>query len=123
MKRCPQCNRVETDDALVFCRADGTALISDSASLDRDERTARFGSASLASEIETSILPHATDADLSRPTAPTAMLPPQHAPGPTRERSGRKVSKAVAIALAAVFIAAIVISVYFYFSRKTNAAI
>ena len=23
MKRCPQCNRVETDDALTFCRADG----------------------------------------------------------------------------------------------------
>ena len=27
MKRCPQCNRVETDDALAFCRADGTRLI------------------------------------------------------------------------------------------------
>jgi hypothetical protein len=23
MKRCPQCNRVESDEALVFCRADG----------------------------------------------------------------------------------------------------
>jgi TolB-like protein/Flp pilus assembly protein TadD len=29
MKRCPQCNRVEPDDALVFCRADGTPLVSD----------------------------------------------------------------------------------------------
>jgi hypothetical protein len=29
MKRCPQCNRVETDDALTFCRADGPALIRD----------------------------------------------------------------------------------------------
>ncbi len=29
MKRCPQCNRVETDDALAFCRADGTRLIAD----------------------------------------------------------------------------------------------
>src|SRR6185503_7054766 len=27
MKRCPQCNRVETDDALVYCRADGTPLV------------------------------------------------------------------------------------------------
>src|SRR5215831_1071274 len=27
MKQCPQCNRVETDDALVFCRADGTRLV------------------------------------------------------------------------------------------------
>jgi TolB-like protein/tetratricopeptide (TPR) repeat protein len=30
MKRCPACNRVETDDALVFCRVDGTLLVSDS---------------------------------------------------------------------------------------------
>src|SRR5258705_1739983 len=29
MKRCPQCNRVETDDALAFCRADGARLIAD----------------------------------------------------------------------------------------------
>ena len=29
MKRCPQCNRVQTDDALAFCRADGTRLIAD----------------------------------------------------------------------------------------------
>ena len=27
MKRCPTCNLVETDDALRFCRADGTTLI------------------------------------------------------------------------------------------------
>src|SRR6266536_1438152 len=29
MKRCPHCNRVETDDALASCRADGTRLIAD----------------------------------------------------------------------------------------------
>ena len=26
MKRCPQCNRVETDEALKFCRIDGATL-------------------------------------------------------------------------------------------------
>jgi len=26
MKRCPQCNRVETGETLKFCRADGTPL-------------------------------------------------------------------------------------------------
>lgn len=26
MKRCPQCNRVETDEALKFCRVDGAPL-------------------------------------------------------------------------------------------------
>ena len=45
MKRCPQCNRVETDDALVFCRADGTALISESGSVSTEAGTVKFGSA------------------------------------------------------------------------------
>lgn len=30
MKRCPKCNGIETDEALKFCRADGTHLVSDS---------------------------------------------------------------------------------------------
>jgi hypothetical protein len=32
MKRCPQCNRIETDEALKFCRVDGATLISNSSS-------------------------------------------------------------------------------------------
>src|SRR5260370_39688455 len=77
MKRCPQCNRVETDDALAFCRADGTALVSDSGSFNGDAGTARLGSASAATEIETSLLPHATDVRMNRATAPTTGLPAQ----------------------------------------------
>jgi len=38
MKRCPQCNRVETDEALKFCRVDGTPLVA-SARLDQDSAT------------------------------------------------------------------------------------
>ena len=30
MKRCPTCNRVEADDSLAFCRADGARLVTDS---------------------------------------------------------------------------------------------
>ena len=45
MKRCPQCNRIETDDALAFCRADGTALGSDSEAVGADSGTVKFGSA------------------------------------------------------------------------------
>ena len=30
MKRCPKCNRVETDEALKFCRIDGATLIIES---------------------------------------------------------------------------------------------
>ena len=39
MKRCPACNRVETDEALVFCRADGTALVSDASLADESSAT------------------------------------------------------------------------------------
>ena len=38
MKRCPTCNRAETDDALKFCRDDGTRLVA-STSLDRESAT------------------------------------------------------------------------------------
>ena len=69
MKRCPQCNRLETDDVLTFCRADGTRLINDSLSLGREAGTAKFSPASEVSEIETSILPHTTDAAASRSTS------------------------------------------------------
>ena len=74
MKRCPKCNRVENDDALAYCRADGTALITDSGKVSSDVGTARFGSTPVSSEIETSILPHRTDADASHQIAPTTGL-------------------------------------------------
>jgi len=69
MKRCPQCNRVETDDALVFCRADGTALVSDSTSFNSEAGTARLGATSGAAEIETGIPSNTTDAAISRSTS------------------------------------------------------
>jgi hypothetical protein len=74
MKRCPQCNRVEMDDALAFCRADGTALVSDSSQLSGELKTAQLSSVSPATEVETSILPHTTDAAISRGTAATTVL-------------------------------------------------
>src|SRR6266699_1741407 len=77
MKRCPQCNRAETDDALVYCRVDGTPLVSDSSSLNSEAGTAKLGTTSAATEIETSVPPHTTDAAISRSTAPTTVLPAQ----------------------------------------------
>ena len=35
MKRCPQCNRIETDDALAFCRTDGIRLIAHTAGFEQ----------------------------------------------------------------------------------------
>ena len=96
MKRCPQCNRVETDDTLVFCRAEGAVLVSDSSSFGNEAGTARLGSASAATEIETSVLAqHATDAGASQPTGPTTVLPAQRISDKTRELSKPKRRKVV----------------------------
>ena len=99
MKRCPQCHRPEPDDTLAFCRADGTALINDSGPVGAEAGTAKFVSAPVSSEIDTSVLPqHATDAGISRPTA---VLPNPLPPPNTRELSKPKQRKAI-IATAAV---------------------
>ncbi|MDQ3172511.1 MAG: tetratricopeptide repeat protein [Acidobacteriota bacterium] len=122
MKRCPQCNRVETDNALVFCRVDGAALVSDSGAVSADSGTVKFGAAPVVNEIETSILPHRTDADLSRPTAPTTVLPAQSTPGTTRELSRSKRSKTVAV-IAGLIAIVVAGSAYFYLTYKKTRAI
>jgi len=121
MKRCPQCNRVETDDALAFCRADGTALITDSGSIGADAGTAKFGSAPVSSEIETSILPHRNDADISRSTGPTTVLPAPATPGAVGGLSKPKRLRVVILLVTLAVIA--VVAGYFYFSRKSSATI
>src|SRR5215831_13794634 len=85
MKRCPQCHRVKTDEALKFCRVDGATLIEDSSSFSSEAGTAQL--AGDASEVHTSILPHRTDANINRATAATTVLPAQPAPGVTRDLS------------------------------------
>src|SRR5437016_4890769 len=106
MKRCPQCNRAETDEALKFCRADGTALLNDSSLIDSDAGTVRLGS-SLSSEIETSVLQNSTDVNINRATAPTTVLPATQAPGATRELGKPKRRK---FAIAIVIIATAVVA-------------
>ena len=126
MKRCPQCNRVETDDTLAFCRADGTALISDTGAVSAESGTVKFGSAPLSSEIETSVLPHtSTTPEINRPTSPTTVLPALHTHGNTRKLSKprqRKVSAVVAFALA-VSVVALAVAVYFNRARTGTTAI
>lgn len=75
MKRCPQCNRVETDEALKFCRVDGATLLIDSSSFDREAGTVKLGSDQVASESATGVLPQTTDAKFNRVTAATTVLP------------------------------------------------
>ncbi|HZN01317.1 MAG TPA: hypothetical protein VFB70_18085 [Pyrinomonadaceae bacterium] len=40
MNRCPQCNRVETDEALKFSRVDATTLVNESSSIGSEAGTA-----------------------------------------------------------------------------------
>jgi hypothetical protein len=84
MKRCPQCNRVESDDSLVFCRTDGMSLVSDSLSFSGEAGTARLGLN--ATEVETSLLPQGvTDPGRARSTGPTTVLPASETQSSTRE--------------------------------------
>src|SRR5437870_13002392 len=100
MKRCPACKRVENDDTLAFCRADGTALVSDSSSLSSEAGTAKLGATSASTQIETSVLAqHATDAGASRRTGPSTVLPAQRISDKTLELSKPKWLKVVVAVL------------------------
>jgi len=122
MKRCPQCNRLESDEALKFCRVDGTTLISDSGAVSGDAGTAKFGSGAVSGDIETSVLPHRTDADINRPTAPTTVLPATATPSTTSELTKPK-RRGILFGLIAVVVLGVVIGGYLFFTRKTTAAI
>ncbi len=124
MKRCPQCNRIETDEALKFCRVDGATLVNESSSLNSEAGTAQFGSSPDASEVHTNILPHTTGANINRATGSTTVLPAQPPPSVTHELSKSKRHTIVAggLVVAAIVLATIIGS-YFYFSRKSNTAI
>jgi TolB-like protein/Tfp pilus assembly protein PilF len=123
MKRCPQCSRVETDDALAFCRADGTALISDSGSFSGDAGTAKFGSGPVSTEIETSILPQtSTVPGMNRPTGPTTVLPATQTPGTTRDLS-KPTRNVLALALVGLLLGVVAVAGYFYVSRNHRTAI
>src|SRR5688500_10522860 len=100
MKRCPQCNRVETEDTLTFCRVDGTLLVSESGAAGDGAGTLRFGSAPGAGETETRILP--TGETPGRPTAPTTVLDKQQAGRGTQELGKPKSRRGVVIAVAAL---------------------
>jgi TolB-like protein/Flp pilus assembly protein TadD len=125
MKRCPACKRVENEDTLVFCRTDGTPLVSDSESVGADVGTMKLGAATKASEIDTSILPHTTDAAISRGAAPTTMLaaPPIVTTGALAKPKRRRTAIAIAVIVTAVVAATSAIVVDSYLSKKTPASI
>ena len=126
MKRCPQCNRVETDEALKFCRVDGATLVSESSGLAGEAGTAQLGVSPDASEVHTSILPHNTQANVNRATGPTTSLPAQQSMAVTEQLSKKRRPKFL-IAIAAVFLVCAIAAGYFiarpYLSAKSTSAI
>ncbi|HEX8720466.1 MAG TPA: tetratricopeptide repeat protein [Pyrinomonadaceae bacterium] len=121
MKRCPKCNRAESDDSLAFCRADGTRLVSDGGFVSEGAGTLRFDSAPVTGEAGTRILP--TGEAPGSPAAPTTVLDVGPASGNTQDLSKPKSRKGLLIAVAAIIAVAAAASAYFYLSRvKTGAA-
>lgn len=119
MKRCPTCNRVEVDEALVFCRADGTELISELLS-NGEAGTVQLGSTS--SEINTNILPQVTESNVRRTTGPTTVLQAPGEPARTRESTKSKRSLS-AIAFIVLAVTTISSAGYFYYLEKHRPAI
>ena len=117
MKRCPQCNRVETDNALVYCRVDGAALLSEHTAVASEAGTAQF--ARDATEVNTSLLPHNTQINVARTTGPTTVLPAASIP-PTKALGGSASRKGVLLAVAVVLVLVIGIG-GFFIARKLNA--
>ena len=126
MKRCPQCNRVETDDALAFCRVDGATLVSDSSSIDTEAGTVKLGSGSVRGEVVTGPLPRSTNADFNRATAPTTVLPPLPPQTAftdlritTKRRPSPKALAVIGTAIVVIVVAVVVIT----FRTRSSAAI
>lgn len=123
MKRCSQCNRLEADDSLAFCRADGAALINISGSVGGDAATAKFDSGPVSSESHTNILSQApTTPEINRSTGPTTVFHPGQIPATTRDlvKPKRRVVAFAAVGLVLAIISAVG---YFYWSRNQATAI
>ena len=113
MKRCPQCNRLETDEALKFCRVDGTTLVSDSSSIDQEAGTVKLGSSQVASETPTGVFPQKTDANINRATAPTTVLPAAELTHATQQLAKSRSKKIVLTVAALVLVIAVTVSSFF----------
>ncbi len=119
MRRCPQCNRFETDDALGFCRIDGTRLAVDTSEA---EAATRVLSGSLPSESqateslrrETGEAQNTTSSLATPPGASSQQLAQSRSP-----MSGGKLAVIiVAIVLAVALVPIIILSVAAYVAYR-----
>src|SRR4029079_5536338 len=124
MKHCPQCNRVESDEALKFCRVDGAPL-TDSPSVNREAATVQL-ELSAPNETHPSPLPHETRATADSHAPLTTILSSQHSAGTVREITQLKRRRtAILIAVIAIAVIAVITAslVNRYRSKATGAAI
>src|ERR1044071_2947056 len=118
MKRCPQCNRIEPDDTLAFCRVDGATLAEAGDATSEELGTIRFDAMPNSRELSTTILPPAkASGDVGLTTAETRITESQGAKTgelvmPSTAQRGTKRTIAVVVA-AIVTLAAIGACVYF----------
>jgi TolB-like protein/Flp pilus assembly protein TadD len=99
---------------------DGAALVIESAAL----RQSSGAIQSDTSEVHTSILPHRTDANINRGTAPTSVLPPEQAASTTGQLVKPKTRRTLILSLAAsAIVITLIIGGYFFFTRNRTTTI
>jgi len=108
MKRCPQCNRVETDDSLLFCRADGTPLVEEPVA--PEEAATRT--------LPTPDQTNQSDARTTGPTTALAAEQTKSAPLPVARSRSLKPGIVVAIAIGVV----LAVAAYFYTKQVKSVA-
>ncbi len=118
MKRCPQCNRIENDNALAFCRVDGAPLITGPLA-DSENTTAIFDSTAPPSESTTRSFSPQTNEGVSRTTGPTTALPSQHLPSQTRPLTKPARAKILLVVVGAIVVA-LGIGAYFLAGTREN---
>jgi len=127
MKRCPQCNRVETDEALKFCRVDGATLVDagDESSATRILPSSQTGEAQVVhtdsgrAHSATTTLDTGTEAKLR-----TQELKPSAAVSSKSELSiGTGLRWRFLVLTLAVLVVGAAVFSYFYFTRSSKSAI
>src|SRR5262249_35326156 len=82
-----------------------------------------LASPNASSEIETSILPHSTDAGINRATGVTTVFKEQPGLARTRRLASGKHRKAIVLTIAGLIVVALAFSLYFYRTRNANTTI
>lgn len=124
MKRCPQCNYIESDDALTYCRADGTLLVHCSFSFTDCETVVLKNDAPSATTIideatDRSVAPTELVAEsMNAPAASTTLLKLPETASHSRKLAGMKKRHVIVASLAAII--ALTLAAWAYYSLSTR---